>query len=357
MTRAPRQGRQPRPKKSSRRPTHQLPKTFMQHIAELRKRLFWTALIGLIIGGVVYAYYDAVLKVIMAPLGDEKLVYLTPGGGFAFIFSATLYVTLLGVLPFFLYQIYGFLKPAIPAHVGKLSIKVALAALLLMAAGVSFGYFVAIPQGLAFLTTFASDYVIPSLTAESYLNFIFSYALGIGLLFELPLLLMLWHWISPIPPKKLLNSERYVIVVAFILAAILSPTPDAINQTMIAVPIIVVYQFGVIGVLLSIRRGKKRAKKAAARAREEGMLASDLTSPLPQPVPVVSVSTVQPARQAHPASAPTSIDGFRIQSHAPRSRAERPSRGTVVVPSRQPRHTGLISDFGPIHRSAIDTGR
>lgn len=329
-------------------------------------------------GTVVTMYYSAVLKVIMAPLHGEKLIYLTPGGGFAFIFSATLYVTLLGLLPFLLYQIYAFLRPAIPSHVQISSVKVAFVALFLMSSGVAFGYFVAIPRGLEFLTTFASDYVMPALTAESYLNFMFGYALGIGLLFELPLILMLWHLISPLTIKKLISSERYIIVVAFVLAAIISPTPDAINQTMIAVPIIVVYQFGVIGVWLSIRKKRKLARKAVVMSK---------TPPTPPPSspPQIPPSVLEsmPAIPQLVSPAPTkrplttmSMDGFRppkpqmvtakVQKTAngqiqhqritkviPKQAlsAEQIDRDKVVVPRRNP---GLISDFGPIRRSAID---
>lgn len=382
----------------------------MQHITELRKRLFWTALVGLGIGGVAYSYYDPIMKVIMAPLGDEKLVYLTPGGGFAFIFSAMLYVTAIGVLPFFLYQVYAFLKPATPDKATKLSVKVALASTLLMVAGVAFGYFVAIPQGLVFLTTFASDYVVPSLTAESYLNFVFSYALGIGALFQLPLLLMIWHWMSPLTPRKLLSSERYVIVAAFILAAVISPTPDAINQAMIAVPIIVVYQFGVVAILLSIRKKTrlarkeakltaKQVKRATKADKKKKPLPVSTASPADEPLPPSIIAALQAAPAApQPAtpvvkapqpvrrrSAPT-IDGFGFRPRGaamptkPQSAplAARPVRvhnsmtdvvhkTTPVAPPRQninrgsitipPRKTGLISDFGPIHRSAIDMSR
>lgn len=376
----------------------------MQHITELRKRLFWTALVGLGIGAGAYSYYDPIMKVIMAPLNGEKLIYLTPGGGFAFIFSAMLYVTAIGVLPFFLYQVYGFLKPALPGKASKLSVKIALASASLMAAGVAFGYFVAIPQGIVFLTSFASDYVAPSLTAESYLNFVFSYALGIGALFQLPLLLMLWHWMSPLTPRKLLNSERYVVVAAFILAAIISPTPDAVNQAMIAVPIILVYQLGVIAIWVSLRKKARPARKAAKAAAKETKRAAKLAKkgkksrapvstaptkqPLPPPTPLHThaVASTAPTPQPTRRTPAVSIDGFRRQTSSPRSKTQpsalpsparpvrtgtamsdvvhkttntlqpKPSinRGQIAVP---PRRTGLISDFGPIHRSIIDTGR
>lgn len=368
--------------KPSKRPKTLAPinQTFMQHIAELRKRLFWTALIGLGIGTIVTIYYDAILHVVLAPYGNQKLIYLTVGGGFSFIFSVILYVALIGIMPFLLYQIYAFMKPAIPRAAQIGSIKVALLALVLMVGGVSFGYFVAIPRGLEFLTTFASDVVESTLTADSYLNFVFGYAFGLGLLFELPLILMLWHWISPLSMKKLLLTERYIILVAFILAAVISPTPDALNQSMIAVPIIIIYQLGVVVVWLSIRKKNKLAKKAAAQAASvppppPPQVPPSLPPSAPQPMPVVQRSQSQ-----RPAIA-MSLDGFRpqhmrtantlmmqktLQASRPVStsssltsdrqpmRRQLADRGKVAVPRRNPM---LISDFGPIRRSAIDSTR
>lgn len=379
----------------------------MQHVHELRKRLFWTVLIGLILGTVVYTYHDFFMHIIMSPLGDQKLIYLTPAGGFAFIFSATMYVTAIGLLPVLMYQIYAFLRPAIPNHTSRLAVNMAIASFFLMSVGVVFGYFVAVPSGLKFLTTFASEYVIPSLTAESYLNFVFGYVLGIGLLFQLPLVLLLVHWVHPLTMKALLNSERFIIVIAFILAAIISPTPDVLNQSMIAVPIIVIYQFGVIAVWISIRKKNKLAKRAALQAANTPPVdppeqQPPATSAKPQ-APVTSTpaplfAPAPPVRTLRSVTAAMSIDGVRrsravqgaptattekapvlpkpsarmhrqfdfvrpvaqvrSQHTASQSKASpQPSaanRGSIVVPNRNPR---LISDFGPIRHSAIDMPR
>lgn len=381
--------RKPTKPKRTKRQAKQDPvvQTFMQHIVELRKRLFWTALLGLVLGTVVYSYNSFFMRLIMAPLRGEKLIYLTPGGGFAFTFSVIVYTVAIFLLPFLVYQLYAFLRPAIPTHTKKLSVRMALASLLLMAGGVTFGYFVAVPSGLQFLTTFASDYVAPSLTAESYLNFLFGYVLGIGVLFQLPLVLLLIHWIYPLDMKTLLRSERFIIVLAFVLAAIISPTPDALNQSMIAVPIIIIYQFGVIAVWISIRNKAKQAKKAALTEASQNTTPPTPQHPVEAPlVPVfhqerTALAPTAPLTSARPLTA-VSIDGFRParQGVKPESRmhkqfpqktmvnrgrtidgvkkttqSQTPSnRGKIAVPMRK---SGLISDFSPIHRSAIDIGR
>lgn len=126
--------------------------------------------------------------------------------------------------------------------------------MVLMTAGVCFGYFVAIPAALAFLTAFAGDFVSPSLTAESYISFVVAYLVGLAVLFQLPLFLIMWNWISPIKPGGLFDSQRFVIGFAFIAAAIITPTPDVVNQATVAIPIIGVYQIGVISVFFTNRR-------------------------------------------------------------------------------------------------------
>jgi len=322
--------------------------------------LFFIVATSIVVGSLIYYYHDFFIKIVMEPLHGQKLVYLTPAGGFSFIFMVTFYATMLLILPFILYQIYAFIRPAIPRHTSMLSLKIGVAATVLMAAGATFGYMFAVPAGLDFLNNFAGDYVTPSLTADSYLSFVLGYVLGIGALFELPLLLLFWHWIHPLTPKGLWNSERFVIVGAFIAAAILSPSPDALSQTIIAVPIIAVYQLGVIAVLLSIKKTARQRRvrpipSPAVRTLEEEFLSPivetpEVAAPAPQPVLVAPVK----ATKMHKKS--MSIDGMSKRrvtpavqmgvSSQPRPRRQpppQPRSGLVVPPRRR-----VISDFGPI---------
>lgn len=341
--------------------------TFAQHINELRKRLFLIIAACLVIGGVVYNYNDFFIHLIMSPLGNQKLIYLNPAGGFNFIFSVTFYITMIFAFPVILYQLYAFIRPAIPLHTKRMSVGVACAALLLMVIGVAFGYVFAVPSGLHFLTTFASDYVTPTLTADSYLTFVLGYIFGIGLLFEVPLLLLFWHWINPLTPKGLLKSERYVIVIAFIAAAVISPTPDALNQTIIALPIIIMYQFGVIGVLISVARKKKKSRKLPLQAtgtletappsRPAGLYYSPLRlSQLVQSAPLRQPAVVTHTSVSH-ASIRRTTDGFVRKAQPLSSPQRRPSvartqrQSPHVVMNRQP--VRLISDFGPVRQRKI----
>jgi len=322
-------------------------KSFSDHIGELRRRSFLVALAFIIASSLAYNYRDLLVDLIMKPLGDEKLIYLTPGGGFNFIFQVTLYAGLLAAAPMLIYQLYGFIRPALPLRAQRSAGKVVIAAFTLMTCGVAFGYIVAVPSALNFLSTFAGTDIAPSLTADSYLGFFLAYIAGLGVLFQLPLLLLFFHWIHPMTPGKLLKSEKFVILFAFIASAMITPTPDVLNQSMIAIPLIAIYQLGVVVVLINVHNDHKKHKKhfvIAAQKQESipGVVAlvpvQRFTTSVANPAKVLPVTA--PVRQ--PLTLPSrrvvrGIDGFRTSSRSlvsPRSIA--PQRRTQPI-SREPR--------------------
>lgn len=308
--------------------------SFSDHIAELRRRIFFVLLAFLVASSLAYNYRDNLLALIMAPLEGGKLIYLTPGGGFNFIFQISLYAGLIAAAPVLIYQLYGFIRPALPTRAQRSSGTVVLVAFLLMLAGVAYGYFVAVPSALHFLSTFAGDTVTPNLTADSYLSFFLAYIAGLSVLFELPLLLLFFHWINPMTPGKLLKSERFVVLFAFVAAALITPTPDMLNQSMIAIPLILIYQLGVVAVLIAIRRDRRRARKAEAPIQQAPTAqvitaVSSLEVPVQSAQPSLSPSKPQPVR---------SIDGFsrRTLSALP-SRPVRLSPPSRQLPPSRPR--------------------
>lgn len=295
------------------------PSTFSEHINELRRRLMWVGLVFALGSLLAYAYHEPLLKIIMQPLHGEKLVYLTPGGGFSFIFQVSIYAGMIAAAPILMYHVHAFIKPALPARAQRSAIKIVCIATILMILGIIYGYFVAIPAALTFLTTFAGDAVTPNLTADSYLGFFLAYMGGLALFSLLPLLLMFWHWIHPLTPSGLLKSERWVILLAFIAAAIITPTPDAFNQAMIAGPIIALYQFGVFAVLIAIRRHKKLMRKQPA---------AEVIPPQPQVQPQATL-TPQPVVYRRPAQP--------LRRRPIRAMDIKPTRARFVAPAPPPR--------------------
>ncbi len=278
--------------------------TLHDHIKELRNRFFGVAIIFIVVSAVAYNYKDTLLYYLLKPLNGEKLVYLNPAGGFSFIFQVTMYVGFAVSVPFLVYNLYKFVAPALPASARKHSAAVMISSLLLLCAGVAFGYFFAIPGALNFLNNFGDGYITPNLTADSYLNFILAYTAGLGILFQLPLILLLIHWVHPLKPLSLFKFERYMILIAFVGAAMITPTPDVMNQTIIALPIIIMYQMGVIAVCVSVFRAKRKnrqpqlskaQRKAHKKAAKWAEKAPSTNMPVLPDIPSIAVAEIEQA--------------------------------------------------------------
>lgn len=304
------------------------------HIKELRTRLFVVAFIFIVASMLAYVFRDVVIAILLAPLDGQQLSYLTLGGGFNFIFNVIMWSGVAVSVPFFIYAMYGFIAPALPERAQKKSLTVLVSSFFLLCCGATFGYVYAIPGAIRFLLTFAGAYVNPMLTADAYLSFVLVYTIGLGVLFQIPLIMIIINWITPLGPKKLFSIERYVIVGAFIIAAFITPTPDAINQSIIAAPIIIMYQIGFIGVLISRRSRRLEAvseSPATVQLAESMNPAQTQAVAVPQSVvtqPVILGSTTGSVRApsvysrrdrviAPPARVVRSIDGV---SPRPRSR-------------------------------------
>ena len=302
--------RQPKKQKKLSQPPADL--TFLEHFYELRKRLFWVVLTIVVASAAGFQYKDQLISIVMQPLHGEKLIYLTPAGGFSFIFTLSLYFGVLLSIPVVVYHIYRFLQPLFVKSSRRLVVALILLSTLLAAAGTAFGYFVTIPAAINFLSNFAGDAVIPSLTAESYLNFVVAYVLGLAALFQLPLLLFIFDHIRPIPPGTLSSTQRFVIIAATILAAIITPTPDAVNMAIVAIPIILVYELGALAVYIRHKVQRSRIRRDQQKQQNEPVrnvlkpVAEIIEEPA-QPAPAPVLSAVPVYSQSRPQR---TIDGI-----------------------------------------------
>ena len=215
--------------------------TFAEHVQELRGRLFWTILF-LIIGATLgYFINDTLILWLQRPL-NESLYYTTPGGAFSFIIKVCTVFGFVVALPVLIYQIFAFFGPLIKLKTKRSFVGYIVASFMLAAAGIAFAYLVSLPAALHFLVGFGDSSNIKSLiTANEYFNFVLTYIAGFAALFQVPLIVILIDKIKPMPPLKLIGSLRYVILASFIVAAVITPTPDPVNQALMAGPIILLY--------------------------------------------------------------------------------------------------------------------
>lgn len=245
------------------RPAKQVPQlTFLEHIEELRTRLFWAVGSILVISSLGYLIKDQLINVLLHPLGQQQLYYLTPVGGFSFLIKICFYFGVLVSIPLIIYHFYRYLQPLMDTKTRSIKTYIFFSTLL-AAAGVGFAYFISLPAALHFLTDFNINQITAMLTVDSYLTFVLSYLLGAALLFQIPLVLLIINGITPLKPKGLMGYQRHVILGAFIIAAVISPTPDIANQALLALPIIVMYQVGIVLVWLRNRKQRNPRKPAA----------------------------------------------------------------------------------------------
>lgn len=225
------------------------PTTFYDHLIELRKRLFLSAIV-ITIGSIIGYYFNQqIIAVLVRPL-NQPLYYTSPAGGFNAVFQISLLFGILLSTPFLVYQIIKFIEPALSKQSRNFVLITSVSSFGLMLIGVLFAYFVSLPAALTFLSNFGSGEIKSLISIKDYFNFILLYIGGFGLLFQLPLIILAANWIHKLKAKILLKYIRYVIVISFIVAAFITPTPDPVNQTIMAVPIILLYLISVIIVFI-----------------------------------------------------------------------------------------------------------
>lgn len=341
--------------------------TFMDHIRELQSRLFYIAIVFLIMSGTAYPFFKQIAHFIVAPLGKQELVYLTPGGAFSFIIQVCLYVGFVASLPVIIYHLYQFLSPVMPHVRQRRLIQFTVASFTLAISGVAFAYYVSLPAALYFLTNFNIADINPMLTIDSYFSFAMAYLIAGAILFQLPLILMIIDGISPLTPRKLMGYQRHVILGSVIIAAIISPTPDMLNQLLLAAPLVVMYQLGIV--LIALQHKKRKGVIATTipvpqKSRFDDSLLDDLfdskpslvvtpklASPVVQKIPQPDIMplkvTVKPVTQS---TKTRSIDGFRPrtqQLHVPNREVSQHLRRNVAVRQQRRSVDGIMLSVRP----------
>lgn len=239
----------------------------MGHLQELRKRLMYSIL-ALTAGGVLgYIHHDRIIELLVRPL-QKQLFYSSPTGGFDFLIKTCLFFGFVLAVPVLVYNLVKFIAPAVPNHVTYKTFNILSISTLLAIAGIAFAYFISLPAALHFLNNFSGEYITSLISANEYFTFVMIYLAGFAALFQMPLIIAFINKITPLTPRLLMQKQRIIIVMSFIVAAILTPTPDPINQTLMAMPIIALYQSSVGVVWQANRKTKKREKRERARVSQ-----------------------------------------------------------------------------------------
>lgn len=226
--------------------------SLVDHLQEFRKRLI-ISIIAVVIGSSVSYFYAAELvHFITAPAG--KLYYMSPGEAFFTYLRVSLFAGFLAALPVVLYQVWAFVLPALSIKERLATLILVPSSVLLFFTGLTFSYMLVLPAGIKFFMGFATEDLQPLLSLGEYLSFVISFLLPFGFIFELPLFIVVLAKLGIISSKFLLDKNKHVLVLSFVVGAIIAPTPDVISQTMVAVPILVMYQMSILIVKYILRK-------------------------------------------------------------------------------------------------------
>jgi sec-independent protein translocase protein TatC len=205
------------------------------------------------------------------------LFYTNPTGGFDFLIRLCLFFGMFLSVPVFTYHLLRFIEPTLARKTKYLIVKLLLSSLGLALIGAGFAYFISMPAALHFLGGFGSAEIKSLISTDEYLHFVMIYIAGYAALFQLPLILMFINWVRPLPPKRLMKQQRWVILGSFLIAAILTPTPDPLNQAIMAGPMIALYELS-LGMIWLANRKRQEQRIIESELVEESSLLSAVVS-------------------------------------------------------------------------------
>lgn len=226
--------------------------TLTEHLADLRSCLL-KSIAALVVGTGISVY---LLQDIMAVLTSaaKELYYMRPAEAFMIYMKVALLSGLVLASPFILYELYAFVRPALTKRERRFTLICIPLALVLFIAGLLFSYSFVFPRGLEFFLGFAAGKVNPLISMESYLDFLLMLVVPFGFAFNVPVILTLLAYLGIISSKMLMKFQRHVILAAFIIAGVITPTPDIITQTLLAVPLILLYEVSIVLIRYVLKR-------------------------------------------------------------------------------------------------------
>ncbi len=250
--------------------------TFFEHLSELRKRIInslYAIGIGAFIGVYISKYVinfviEPIIKALRYAHLNPELVYTHPAGYLNMYITLGVYIGIVLASPIVLYQVWLFVAPALYKHERSAVTGFVFSTVFLFVAGIAFGYFITLPYILRFLVSFQGPVssIKPMITVNEYFDLVLLVLLGLGLVFELPILIFFLSVFGIVTPKFLWKNFRYAIAIISIVAAIVTPTPDAMTMLIFMAPMIGLYFVGIaVSAVVTRRRERRLATPAEVR--------------------------------------------------------------------------------------------
>jgi sec-independent protein translocase protein TatC len=244
--------------------------TFFEHLVELRKRII-NSLIAIGVGALIGVYFSKyfiqiinrpILKALKDAGLDAKLIFTHPADGLNLVISVGVYLGIALASPIVLYQVWLFVAPALYKHERGAITGFLFSTVFLFLCGIAFGYFITLPYILHFMVNPSSFFklqqeIVPMISVNEYFDMILLTLLGIGLMFELPILIFFLSLFGIVTPQFLIRNFRYAILIIAVGAAVAAP-PDALSMLIFMAPMVVLYFISVAVSAIVVRKRKKR---------------------------------------------------------------------------------------------------
>lgn len=239
--------------------------TLLDHLEELRRRLLHS-LIALVVGiGASWGFREQIFLFLARPIQPflpegRRLAFLGITDPFIVYFKMCALIGVFATSPFLIYQAYAFVAPGLYSKERRWAFPFVLSGTLFFVAGGVFAYTVAFPFAVEFLLGMGEPFE-PVITVQKYFGFLMTVILGLGLMFELPIFIFLLALIGVVTPGFLLRHFRWAVLAIFVVAALITPTPDVVNLCIFAVPTVGLYLLG-IGAAWVVTRGRRKRQEA-----------------------------------------------------------------------------------------------
>ena len=231
--------------------------TIVGHLSELRKRLVYSAIIFIIAVGFCYNYAEIIVKTIVDITPETKFIFIAPSE----LLMSYVKIAIVGGLvissPFILVQLWLFISPGLQLREKKYIIVSLFTGGMFFILGVIFSYFVVLPTMIVFFIGFQIEEIQPMITFSNYLQFVINTLLSFGVIFELPIVMVLLNRFGLVKVSFLKKNRKLFILVIFVMAAILTP-PDVVSQILLGIPMLALFEIGII--LSSISEKKQNNK-------------------------------------------------------------------------------------------------
>jgi len=313
---------------------------FLDHLEELRNRIL-RSLAALVVGvgvGIWVVQRFAIIEMLKGPIApflpSGRLVILSPTEPIMIVLKLGAILGAVLVSPFLLFQVWGFLSPALYEKEKKAIVPALTVGLLLFLTGAMLGFTIVVPRALPVLFGVQVGVFENMITYDKYFGFVIQICLALGISFELPLVMIILAVLGVVTPAMMSRFRRHAIVLAFVAGAILSPGADVFSMLLMTAPLIVLYEVGLAGAKI-VQRGK--LKRAAASAALVGLLAlasggtGRLEAQRPPPPPPVRVRILADSLRADSAAA----DSVRQRALRTRDSVAAARLGLPRSPSRQ----------------------